>query len=90
MTARVVVMMTPGEKKALVSRAKEFELTPSELVRRASQTYGAHVDEAALEMLAEQLERSTAELKVQMTDVLGRVDARRAELIRLRAEHASV
>lgn len=61
-------------------------MSASELVRRASQRYGEQHDAAALDLLAAELERSTAELRAELTDVLARVDKRRADIRRMRAE----
>lgn len=82
----MVVMMTPEDKRAIVQRARGLDMTPSELLRRAGRTYDAAEDEAALNVLAEALEQSNAELRQQLDDVMGRVDARLAEIARMRAE----
>ena len=82
----MVVMMTPEDKRAIVQRARGLDMTPSELLRRAGRTYDAAEDEAALNVLAEALEQSNAELRQQLDDVMERVDARLAEIARMRAE----
>ena len=86
MTARMVVMMTPEEKAAIMVRARDLDLTPSELLRRAGRNYDAALEDAALESLAAQLEESNSELRRQLDEVMARVDARQADIERMRAE----
>lgn len=88
MTARVVVMMTPDEKRALEDRADVFALTPSELIRRAAATYQPDIDEeAALEYLANEIEKNTAEMTAILSKLNDDVDATIAEMRALRAAH---
>ena len=60
MTARVVVMMTPDEKRALEERAREFDVSPSEFVRQASQKFDPTFDDSFFESLALEIEASNA------------------------------
>ncbi len=77
-------MMTQAEKRALFERARDLDLTPSEMLRRAGSSYDAAVESTMLEYLAEDLERSNAEVRKQLDEVMGRVDVRLAEIKRLR------
>ena len=78
MTARVVVMRTPEEKRTLEARAREFEMSASDFVRRASDSYDPRVDEAFFDAFLTQFEANNREmcemLKDQRSD---RCDSRR-------------
>lgn len=87
MTARVVVMMTPAEKRALEERAGLFELTPSELIRRAAAKYEPEMEEAALEFLAHEIEQNTVEMRRMLTTLNDSVEATITEMRILRAAH---
>ena len=100
MTARVVVMMTPDEKRALEERARLLGMTPSEFVRRVSRSGEPEVDDGLLEAIVSQMEANTAAMRRAINDTCDRVDAtfaaidaRRvtqdAELAALRAECAA-
>lgn len=88
MTARVVVMMTPDEKRALEQRAGAFQMTPSELIRRAAATYEPDIEEeAALEYLANEIEKNTAEMKTMLKEVNDSVEATITEMRATRPAH---
>ena len=66
MTSRLVVMMTPADKVAIEQRARALDLTTSELVRRAAQSYDETVtpdQEAMLETLADELEAAVVSVR---------------------------
>jgi len=100
MTARVVVMMTPDEKRALEGRARALDMTPSEFVRRVSRSRDSGVDEGLLDAIVTQMEANTAAMRKSINGACDRldatfaaIDARRAAqdaaLAALRAEHAA-
>lgn len=78
-------MMTPEEKNAISLRARDLDMTPSEMLRRAGRNYDAALEDAALESLATQLEQSNAELRQQLDEVMARVDRRQVEIERIRS-----
>ena len=87
MTARMVVLMDPEEKRAIERRAKSYHLTPSEWVRQAAREYDPTPDEEVLTLLAEQMEEAAVHMKKRLNDALAYSDARMAEMHALRAEH---
>lgn len=87
MTARMVVMMTPEDKQALEARARAFDMTPSELVRRASENFEPAVDEALLDMLLAEFDANTAAMRASLNATIDRVDATLVEMRALRAAH---
>ncbi len=99
MTARVVVMMTPSEKRGLEERARAAGFTPSEFSRRALDQYDPEIDEPMLDAFLTEFEANNramaAKLRAandRLDAMLAAIDARRAardaELQALRAEYA--
>ncbi len=87
MSARMVVLMDPDEKRAIERRAKTHRLTPSEWVRQAAREYDPTPDEEVLTLLAEQMEEAAAHMKKRLTEALDYSDARMAEIHEMRREH---
>ena len=87
MTARVVVMMTPEEKRTLEARAREFRMSASDFVRRASDSYDPRVDEAFFDAFLTQFEANNREMCEMLKATNDRIDATRAEMITLREAH---
>lgn len=87
MTARLVVMMTPTDKRALETRARAAGINPSEFVRRASDAYDPRVDDALLEAFLTELETSNREMAEMLAATNDRVDATITEMHALRAAH---
>lgn len=85
MTARVVVMMTPDEKRALEERSREFDITPSEFVRQASQKFDPSFDDSFFEGVALEIEASNAAVRAQLTGLVERIDATIAAMDEVRA-----
>jgi hypothetical protein len=88
MTSRLVVMMTPAEKQAIESRAQALDLTPSELVRRAAQTYQPSGEADALDILAEELGKAVTAMRKDMKSAFRTLDAHKAEMARLKKSTA--
>ncbi len=89
MTSRLVVMMTPGDKKAIEARARALDLSTSELVRRAAASYEEQVtpEEARmLEMLADEFETAVADIRQTLRETNERIDAHFAEMATIRAK----
>ena len=100
MSARLVVMVTPADKRALEGRARAAGLTPSEFCRRAVDCYEPQADEQMLEALLKEFEANNRAMseKLRATNdrlnaTFAEIDARRAtreaELQALRAEYAA-
>ncbi len=85
MTARVVVMMTPAEKLALEERSREFEVSPSEFVRQASQKFDPGFDDSIFETIALEIEANNAAMRAQLRGLADRIDATIAAMDELRA-----
>jgi len=101
MTARMVVMMTPANKRELERRAREVGLTPSEFMRRASESYDPSADEALLEAFLVEFEANNRAMSTKLRETadqieatLAKMDARKAEqeaeLTALRGEMAAM
>ena len=58
-TERVPVLMTPAEKKRVVSKAKKAGLTTGEYMRRAAEGYRPAEDDKALEAMIEEMNKAT-------------------------------
>lgn len=86
MSSRMVVMMTAEEKRAVEGRARARGLTPSEFIRRAARGYEAldPADAGALDLLAEEIERTVAAMRVDLARIDADLAFHRAEMARLR------
>ena len=87
MNARLVVMMTPAEKRAIESRARTLDLSTSELVRRAAQSYEevSPEQEKMLEALAGELEEAVVSMRHDLKQASDAMDQYRIEMARLKA-----
>ncbi len=85
MTARIVVMMTPGEKRALEQRARDFEMTPSEFIRQAGQKFDPTFDDSFFEAAALEVEAGNAAMHDKLNGLVERVDATIKAMDELRA-----
>lgn len=88
MNARLVVMMTADDKKAIEARARSLDLSTSELVRRAAQSYDEKFtpdQEAMLELLADELDAAVVSIRTDLRAANERLEAHFAEMDRLKA-----
>lgn len=87
MNARLVVMMTPAEKAAIERRARTMDLSTSELVRRAAQSYEAVTpeQEEMLEALASELEDAVVSMRRDLKQASDAMDEYRIEMAQLKA-----
>ena len=69
-TERVPVLMTPAEKKRVVSRAKKAGLTTGEYMRRAAEGYRPAEDDNALEAMIDAMNKATERAENAIDDVL--------------------
>lgn len=56
---RLVVLVTPAQKRSIVSRARARRLSMGEMVRRSVESYRSEEDAALLERLVKELEASS-------------------------------
>ena len=88
MNSRLVVMMTSADKAAIERRARSLDLTTSELVRRAAQSYDETVtldQERMLDALADELEAAVIEMRENLQTANRRLEANLAEIAAIRA-----
>jgi uncharacterized protein (DUF1778 family) len=69
-TERIVVQVTPSQKKSIASTAKRMGLNVSELMRRAVEGFAPLEDERQFEALLERVGRSTREASAAIDDAL--------------------
>lgn len=69
-TERVPVLMTPAEKKRVVSRAKQAGLKTGEFMRRAAEGYQSADDVNALEAMIEQMNQATESASKAVDDAI--------------------
>jgi hypothetical protein len=79
---RVTILMTPTEKSALETKAREAGVSAGEYVRRSVDAYDPEMlrDLAQLDLLAAELRRSTAEANDALDRALASYDAMREQL----------
>lgn len=86
-TARLTVLVTPAEKRAIETRARLVDMTPSEWVRTAAQHYEPVADEPAFVQLADAFEAHAAHIQTSLRAAIDRFDAKLAAIEALRASH---
>jgi post-segregation antitoxin (ccd killing protein) len=80
---RIVVQVTPLQKRAIVSTAKRLGLNVSELVRQAAQGFTPSSDEAEMDRLVERVNASTLEASRALDDALHFIEVSNKRLARL-------
>ena len=85
-TERLVILVTPGQKRALAVRAKALDLSVAELVRRSAEGLRPGVDEQVLSSLAVELQRSVRESRLALRAALAETQATLAQLGKGRKE----
>ena len=88
-TERVPVLMTPAEKKAVVSRAKKAGLTTGEYMRRAAASYRSPEDDEALEAMIDEMNKATESAEKAIDDALAYVAESNKRIKRLEAKTKS-
>ncbi len=74
-TERVPVLMTPAEKKRVVSKANKAGLTTGEYMRRAAEVYRPADDDKALEAMINEMNNATRNAETAIDDALAFVAA---------------
>lgn len=72
-TERIVVQVTPVQKRAIASTAKRLGLNVSELMRQAAQGFTPSEDEQEILALVERVNASTQEANDALDDALSYV-----------------
>ena len=84
-TQRVPVLMTPAEKKRLVSKAKKAGLTTGEYMRRAAEVYQPSEDEEALASMIHEMNKATERAERAIDDALAFVQASHRRIQKMEA-----
>ncbi|MGN6390253.1 MAG: plasmid mobilization protein [Burkholderiaceae bacterium] len=74
-TERIVVQVTPTQKKAIASTAKRLGLNVSELMRQAAQGFQPKSDDNDIDALIERVNLSTKEANDALDDAMSFVQA---------------
>ena len=85
-TERLVILVTPEQKRALAHRAKALDLSVAELVRRSAEGLRPGADEQVLSALADELRRSVKESRAALRAALSEAQATLAQLSKRRRE----
>ena len=85
-TERLVILVTPQEKRAIAHRAKALEVSVAELLRRSAQGFGAGADEATLAALAGELHKAVKESRAALRAALAEAQITLAQIGKRRRE----
>ena len=88
-TERVPVLMTPAEKKRLVSKAKRAGLSTGEFMRRAAEGFSPADDDAALEAMIRQMHKATERAESAIDDVLSFVEESNKRIAKMEKNRAA-
>ena len=83
---RLVILVTPEQKRALAHRAKALDLSVAELVRRSAEGYRPGADESVLAALARELQHAVRESRSALRAALAETEATLAQLGKRRRE----
>ena len=86
-TERLVILVTPEEKQRISARAKDLNLSTSEIVRRAVETFrpNERQEEEILDRIAGELETSTKQARQALSAAQKAVDETLAHFARKRS-----
>ncbi|MCC6472840.1 MAG: hypothetical protein IT514_03750 [Burkholderiales bacterium] len=79
-TERLVILVTPEEKRALAERAKAFDVSVGELLRRSAREPGSGADEPTLAALAAELRRAVKESRAALRAALTEAESTLSQL----------
>ena len=88
-TERVPVLMTPAEKKRVVSKANKAGLTTGEYMRRAAEGYRPADDDKALEAMINEMNKATESAEKAIDDALAYVEASNKRIAEMEAKAKS-
>ena len=70
-TERLVILVTPEQKQAIMARAKSLNMSAGEIIRRSVEDYRPNEEEAVLTALADELERSAKQTRKALAAARG-------------------
>lgn len=70
-TERMTILVTPAQKKAIATKARELNVSAGEVIRRAMEGYRHNDEELVLNALADELDRAVKEARQALKDALG-------------------
>lgn len=79
-TERLVILVTPEQKRAIANRAKSLDVSVAELVRRSAEGFGSGVDEVTLAALASELQKAVKESRAALRAALAEAQATLAQI----------
>jgi ABC-type transporter Mla subunit MlaD len=85
-TERLVVLVTPRQKRAIAHRARALDVSVGELLRRSAEGPGGTGDEAALGALASELHKAVKDSRAALRAALADAQATLAALGKRRRE----
>ena len=85
-TEPVPVLMTPEEKKRIVSKAKNIGITTPEYMRRAAEDYQPDNNDRALEAMIDELNRASTSAENAIDEALGFVAESNKRIVRLESK----
>lgn len=85
-TERVSVLMTPAEKKRIVTKARKTGVSVGEYIRRATEGYRALMDEQALEAMIGQMNQASESAEKAIDDTLNFVTESNRRIAKMEAE----
>jgi hypothetical protein len=88
-TKRIAVLMTPAEKKRVVSKANKAGLTTGEYMRRAAEGYRPSDDDKALEAMINEMNKATQKAETAIDDALAFVAASNKRIEEMEAKAKS-
>lgn len=85
-TERLVILVTPEQKRALARRAKALDVSVAELLRRSTEGIGTGGNEQALLVLAGELQLAVRESRAALRAALSEAEATLRQIGRRRHE----
>jgi hypothetical protein len=85
-TERVPVLMTPAEKKRLVSKARKAGLTTGEYMRRAAEGFQPSEDEQALTSMIDEMNKATERAAQAIDEAMAFVAASNRRIEKMEAQ----
>ncbi len=83
---RIVVQATPGDKKAIVAKAKRLSIPISELMRRGAFAYQSETADAELATLADAAHGAADRAGAALDDAMAFIDASNLRIAALEAK----
>lgn len=88
-TARLSVLMSPGDKRQIEGRARSLNMSVGEFVRRAADSYDPALDEAAMVAMIDEWQAQLVAMRSRLGQALAHVEDRFAHIDALRSERTA-